>query len=703
MKFSRTLLVCLFLFGATFSLRAGVMAPADDGQDKATGNESEIAAPQGGSQQVIDVAQRSIAEKPTSISAATASVTLVGSYISLFTVPNDYASNSCSGTRKIWFDGPISPVSYKATPSSTPTVSVLGALSGTNQQIVGAITSGGAISHLFSPNACVPSYTSVFSNDVNSFEWGEWLYGTFFNAATKKMYSTMYNEFYGPNGYTTHQGWYSADGLAISTNFGKTFFKIAPAPAHVIARPTFLFRPGDTNRQIGYGGVTSIVLSPKDNYFYAFTGFTAADYSFSANCLMRTNNLDDPTSWRVWNGSGFNGAFFPPNQAPGYDATTNIQIPLGPLYLGWNQYFQRFIAVGWFGNSWGFTLSDNLIDWSPGVAIITPPANNLTFGYPSLVDPSMLQNTSDSRAASNNYSGQTPYLAYVQNDSTFGSPGGGPFRQQLRIQKISFSGGSGPVAPPALQNISVRGIVGPGDKNLIAGFQIVGPGNPKTIIIRGMGPSLGGGFNNPTISLYNSAGTLVASNTGWRNNSSTNLALLSAFAPGNDGDSALVYGNFTPGAYTAVLSGGGGLGLIELYDVTLQSSNPALNSKLAGFSARGYVQSGTGTMIMGFILSGPRQAVVRATSLSTLPSPLSPLLADPLLTLYTGGTQIASNDNWQTDPNHTQISNYGLAPGNYYESAMLPSVGAGAYTLTLSGHSNAPDGYALLEYYDVTP
>lgn len=335
---------------------------------------------------------------------------------------------------------------------------------------------------------------------------------------------------------------------------------------------------------------------------------------------------------------------------------------------------------------------------------MTPPANNFIAGYPSLVDPSMLQNSADSRSASNNYSGQTPYLAYIQNDRTFGSPGGGPFRQQLRIQKISFSGGSGPVAPPALQNISVRGIVGPGDKNLIAGFQITGSGNPnpKTIIIRGMGPSLGGGFTNPTISLYDSAGTTLASNTGWRNNSSTNLALLSAVAPTNDGDSALVYGNFTPGAYTAVLSGGGGLGLIELYDVTLQSNNPSLNSKLAAFSARGYVQSGTGTMIMGFILSAPRQAVVRATSLSTLP-PLSPLLADPVLTLYAGGAQMAFNDNWQMDPNSAQISNYGLAPGNYYESAMLPSVGAGAYSVTVSGHKNAPSGYALLEYYDVTP
>jgi hypothetical protein len=270
------------------------------------------------------------------------------------------------------------------------------------------------------------------------------------------------------------------------------------------------------------------------------------------------------------------------------------------------------------------------------------------------------------------------------------------------MQKISFSGGSGPLPPPALQNISIRGIVGPGDQVLIAGFQIIGPGNPKTILIRGMGPSLGGGLNTPTISLYNGAGTLIASNTGWRNNSSTNLALLNVVAPGNDGDSALAYGNFAPGAYTLILSGGSGVGQIELYDVTLQSSSPSLNSKLATFAARGYVQGGSGAMTMGFILGATRQAVVRATSLSTLP-PLSPVLADPVLSLYAGGTQIALNDNWQTDPNHNQISSYGIAPGNSLESAMLPTMGAGSFTASVSGHSDAPNGYTLLEYFDVTP
>jgi hypothetical protein len=640
---------------------------------------------------------------------ADTSVSLVGDPITLFNVSklNNYPG-MCYGHPKFYFDGPLSPVSYQT--GSSTTISAIAAIADSNQQLVGTITGSGSTASistpLVSPNQCYPSFFGAFSNESDSFTWGEWLYGTFFNAATKTMYSNIYNEFYGPYSYGppydngTHQGWYSADGLAVSTNFGRNFDRIAPAPDHVIARPTFLFIPGDPTQQTGYGGLGSIVLSPKDNYFYAFTTFSNPPPLYSGgNILMRTDNLDDPTSWRVWDGNGFNGSFFPPGQGPGYDCSTNqfVPIPVGPSYLGWSQYFQRFIVVGYMGDAWGYTLSDDLINWDAAVKIMDHPSS---YTYPSLVDPSMLLNTSDSRAASNNYSGQTPYLTYVSNDNSYNTniP-----RQQLQMQQISFAGGSGPLPPPALQNISIRGIVGPGDQVLIAGFQIVGPGNPKTLLIRGMGPSLGGGLNTPTISLYDGAGTLIASNTGWRNNSSTNLALLSVVAPGNDGDSALAYGNFTPGAYTIVLSGGSGLGVIELYDVTLQSSNPSLNSKLAAFSARGYVQGGSGAMIMGFILSATRQAIVRVTSLSTLPPSLSPPLADPLLDLYAGGTEIASNDNWQTDPNHDQISADGVAPGNYYESAMLPTVGPGAFTAVASGHSDAPNGYALIEYFDVTP
>lgn len=256
-----------------------------------------------------------------------------------------------------------------------------------------------------------------------------------------------------------------------------------------------------------------------------------------------------------------------------------------------------------------------------------------------------------------------------------------------------------------LANVSIRGIVRPDDQALIAGFHIAGPGNPKTIIIRGLGPSLQGAeyASDLTFQQFYEPPTLLATNQGWHNLSSTDKALLGGLALASSGDSAVVYGNFVPGSYSAVLSGGTGLGLIELYDQTLQFANPALNSRLTNFSGRGYVQPGDGSLIMGLVVNGTRTAVVRGTSLSSLaPAGLSPVLSDPFLGLNSTSTPPASNDNWQTDPNSAQISLYGFAPGNYLESALLPTLAPGASTVLLSGNPSAPSGYALLEYFDVS-
>ena len=181
----------------------------------------------------------------------TASVSLVGPYSVLYDIPKDL-SVGCD-SRNIWIDGAISPISYKNPPtSSTVTVNIMATLSKHSLPLLGTINPNGTITMLSQPSGCAaPSFASAFSNDPNSFTWGEWLYGMFFNAPLHKTYATIYNEFYGPNGYDliNKPGWYSADGLATSTNYGvglNSFSRIATIgapPKHVIARPTFTYIP----------------------------------------------------------------------------------------------------------------------------------------------------------------------------------------------------------------------------------------------------------------------------------------------------------------------------------------------------------------------------------------------------------------------------------------------------------------------------
>ena len=65
-------------------------------------------------------------------------------------------------------------------------------------------------------------------------------------------------------------------------------------------------------------------------------------------------------------------------------------------------------------------------------------------------------------------------------------------------------------------------------------------------------------------------------------------------------------------------------------------------------------------------------------------------------------TLIATNDNWQGDPNHFIVEANGLVPANVSESAMARSLAPGAYTVIVTGKDATP-GISLVELYDLSP
>jgi len=128
-------------------------------------------------------------------------------------------------------------------------------------------------------------------------------------------------------------------------------------------------------------------------------------------------------------------------------------------------------------------------------------------------------------------------------------------------------------------NLSTRGQVGATAGTLITGFVVDGT-TAKTLLIRGVGQDLAlFGITNPAapvdINVYDSTGTLVASNSGYLNdpNAATTVqtaALVGAFPLSNAGDSALTV-TLAPGAYTVEVSptaadAPDGIGLVEVYD-----------------------------------------------------------------------------------------------------------------------------------------
>jgi hypothetical protein len=127
-------------------------------------------------------------------------------------------------------------------------------------------------------------------------------------------------------------------------------------------------------------------------------------------------------------------------------------------------------------------------------------------------------------------------------------------------------------ADSQLANISTRGFVQTGDDVMIGGF-ILGNGSGTTnILVRAIGPSLGGGqgVNNaladPILELHDENGALVMSNDNWKESQEAEIEA-TGIPPTNDLESALIV-TIPATAHTAVVSGkdgGTGVGLVEVY------------------------------------------------------------------------------------------------------------------------------------------
>jgi sugar lactone lactonase YvrE len=131
--------------------------------------------------------------------------------------------------------------------------------------------------------------------------------------------------------------------------------------------------------------------------------------------------------------------------------------------------------------------------------------------------------------------------------------------------------------PAQLTNISTRALVGTGSSVEIAGLVVQGSA-PTQVLIRAVGPTLSsfnvsGVLAKPTLTIVDSSGNTVATNTGWSTNSNASAivsesAVVGAFAlPAGSADCALLL-TLSPGSYSAIVSGVGGtsgIALVEAY------------------------------------------------------------------------------------------------------------------------------------------
>jgi hypothetical protein len=215
----------------------------------------------------------------------------------------------------------------------------------------------------------------------------------------------------------------------------------------------------------------------------------------------------------------------------------------------------------------------------------------------------------------------------------------------------------------------------------------------------------------PSLSVFNSAGTVIAANTGWSTNSNPAFIASTAASVGafqvasGSADCALIV-TLPAGAYTVQVSGVGnttGVALAEIYEVS------STGTQLINVSTRTQVGTGGNILIPGFVIggSGTEQLLVRADGPSLVQFGVTGVLARPSLSVFNGaGTSLATNTGWGTSSNPSLIESTASAVGAFpfasgsADSAQLVNLAPGAYTMQVSG-AGGTTGVSLAEVYVV--
>lgn len=307
--------------------------------------------------------------------------------------------------------------------------------------------------------------------------------------------------------------------------------------------------------------------------------------------------------------------------------------------------------------------------------------------------------------------GQMPPLATNERDLA---------GEALLLQWVNSLATTNPPRSPArIVNLAARAQVGTDANALFAGF-VIAPGSPRTILVRGIGPTLGtapfnvpGTLADPVLTILgpDSATRVAASNDNWNAADAPTFTAAGAFGLATGSRDAAVIGQFSPGSYTVQLTGGGspnGIALIELYD--LDRADVSTTSRLINTAVRAQVGTGANILIPGLVVSdgAPRTVLIRAVGpgIAAAPFNLGGALAEPVISLFAGAQSVATNAAWNSALNATAIRDaartvgaFPLAEGSR-DSALLLALPTGAYTIQVSG-ANGTSGIALVEVYEV--
>lgn len=269
----------------------------------------------------------------------------------------------------------------------------------------------------------------------------------------------------------------------------------------------------------------------------------------------------------------------------------------------------------------------------------------------------------------------------------------------------------GPVANAGrLVNLSILTGLADATDSFTMGYVVGGSGTAgaKPLLVRAAGPSLGalgvsGALADPKLELFTGAAK-TGENDNWGGVPALANAMSAvgafAYATATSRDAAAVTMITSRDNSVKVSGTGAGAVIAEIYDSTPAPAFTATTPRLVNVSV--LKQIGTG-LTAGFVVGGntPMKLLIRAIGPSLAAFGVSGAVADPQLTLFSGSTRMAENNDWggagELSAAFTQVGAFPLPTGSK-DAALLLTLPAGNYSVQVN--SLGGTGTALVEVYE---
>ncbi|RMF96858.1 MAG: hypothetical protein D6734_03145, partial [Candidatus Schekmanbacteria bacterium] len=233
---------------------------------------------------------------------------------------------------------------------------------------------------------CNVLFSSHRDYTASNYDYLEWLISPY-TLDGQKVFSFVHNEYYGSPGQCTLgqlKCWWNSITAAVSNDAGLTYSHPVQAPGHLIATPPYRYIP-NFGKAVGYMMPSNIVK--KGDYYYSLFQAESIYLQNRSMCLMRSDNVSDFRSWKIWNGTTFK-KFIDPYRTTNFNPKDYLcknvfwrnpsyseDIGMLATSVVWSTYLGKFIAIGEgaaYDASLGRTvygifykLSDDLIHWTP--------------------------------------------------------------------------------------------------------------------------------------------------------------------------------------------------------------------------------------------------------------------------------------------------------------------------------------------------